>query len=131
VRERTDGPLYFLLLTATHRTYRFLPTFIKEYYPKPGVCTPPIFQDRMDALVRQKFPHEYDPASGIVRTNRPMAVREQRVDLSTVGREDEHASYFADRNPGYLRGDYLVCVCDMAVENRTRLGQKFFALDDE
>lgn len=130
IMRQHDNPLYWLLLTATHRTYRFLPTFLKEYYPRPDLPTPLLFQRRMDALVAQRFPDAYDSSRGIIRTNRPLAVRQQRVSLSVVGREDPHSAYFAKMNPGYLQGDYLVCLGDLSFDNRTRLGHKFFALDD-
>jgi hypothetical protein len=128
--ETQPKPLYLLLLTATHRTYRFLPTFLKEYYPRPDAPTPPIYQNRIEALVHQKFPDEYDAVRGIVRTRRPLSVRQKRVEMATMGMDDVFAKFFAKKNPGYLQGDYLVCIADLSPTNRTRLGQKFLAFDD-
>jgi hypothetical protein len=121
-------PLYWLLLTATHRTYRFLPACFKQYYPRAGVATPPNDQRRLDALVKAKFPKEYDASRGIVRTYRPMSVRQESVEMATRGVAEEHAAFFAERNPGFLRGDYLVCITDLTFPNRTRLGTKLISL---
>jgi hypothetical protein len=123
-------PLYLLLLTATHRTYRFLPAFFKEYYPQTGVAMPAVYQRRLEALVRQKFAEEYDAARGIVRTRRPMSVRQESLEIASKGIDQKDAAFFAERNPGYLQGDYLVCITDLSPPNQTRLGKKLFSLDD-
>ncbi len=123
-------PLYWLLLTATHRTYRFMPTFLKQYYPREGVPTPPIVRERIEALVSRKFAGAFDAAHGIVRTQRPLAVRSERIEMATSGITGKHAAYFAHINPGYLQGDYLVCLADLSPGNRTRLGHRFFTLED-
>lgn len=129
MHEIRPVPLYWLLLTATHRTYRFLPTFFREYYPRPGFEMTPVYRGRLEALVRQKFVAEYDAARGIVRTNRPLLVKRERIDLATAGITEEHAAFFAERNPGYLQGDYLVCITDLSERNRTRLGNRLFSLE--
>lgn len=131
MRDMQGAPLYWLLLTATHRTYRFLPTFLQDFYPRPGVETPVEFRKKMDALAAAKFPTEYDPASGIVRTRRPLSVRSNYVDMATQGLDDEHGEFFAARNPGFLDGDYLVCIGDLSAPNQTRLGRRFFRIDSQ
>ena len=55
-----------MLLTSTHRTYRFMSGFFHEYYPRPLVAMAPGVKARLDALVRIKFPEEYDAARGVV-----------------------------------------------------------------
>lgn len=130
MQEMSPVPLYWLLLTATHRTYRFLPALFKEYYPRPERATPRIHQCRMEALVREKFTTEYDPARGTVQTQRPMAVRQESMDLATQGISERHAAFFAELNPDYLRGDYLVCITDLSPSNQTRLGKRIFTLSE-
>lgn len=127
--EMKGEPLYWILLTATHRTYRFLPTFLQEFYPRPGVETPAAFQGRMQAFAHAKFGANYIAARGIVRTDRPLRVRAERWEMAQEGLDDEHAAFFARENPGYLQGDYLVCIGDLSPNNQTRLGRKFFSLD--
>jgi hypothetical protein len=121
-----EGPLYWLLLTATHRTYRTLPAFFKEYYPRPDAPTPPDVWRRMSALVRKKFPAQFDAASGVVRLNPPLPVRADRRELATRGLSGPHARFFAEHNPGFLNGDFLVCLTDLSPGNRTRLGERLF-----
>lgn len=128
MRDMPEAPLYWLLLTATHRTYRFLPTFLREFYPRPGVETPPAMQRIMDALARTRFASEYDAQRGIVHVERPLKVSSGYVKLATQGLDDEHGQFFAGRNPNFLAGDYLVCIGDLSAGNHTRLGRKFFSL---
>jgi hypothetical protein len=130
MRDMHPEPLYWLLLTATHRTYRFLPAFFREYYPQAGVATPPGDQRRLEALVAARFPGEYDAARGVVRTRRPMSVRQEAVERATQGIDERHADFFAARNPGYLQGDYLACMTNLTRPNQPRLGRKLFNLDD-
>jgi hypothetical protein len=118
------GPVYWLLVTSTHRTYRSLPLLFKEYYPRPDAQTPPDVLRRMAALARMRFPEEYDERQGIVRLRSPTPVRPQRVALATERLSGMHAEFFAARNPGFLNGDYLVCICDLSRDNRTRLGSR-------
>ncbi len=121
-----EGPIYWLLLTATHRTYRTLPAFFKEYFPRFDAPTPPEVRQRMSALTRKKFPAEFDQAAGVVRLNNPMPVRADRRELAARGLSGPHARFFAERNPGFLDGDYLVCMTDLSPGNRTRLGERLF-----
>ena len=131
MQEMRGEPLYWLLLTATHRTYRFLPTFLKEFYPRRERPTPAAMRDRMDTLASAKFGAAYDAASGIVSTHRPMAVRDEHVDLATAGLNDEDGLFFAGTvNPCYLNGDYLVCMGDLSPANQTQLGCRFFSVAD-
>lgn len=130
MRERPDKPLYWLLLTATHRTYRFLPAFLHEFYPRAGVATPSVFQQRLETLVNLKFAGQYDPARGVVRGAKPFEVRDGRTEMAQAGLDDEIGQFFAARNPGHLQGDYLVCIADLSAANRTRLGARFFAQEE-
>jgi len=125
--QQSNGSLFWLLLTATHRTYRFLPAFFKSYVPCRTEPTRPIDQQRIEALVRLKFPHEYNAQTGVVRLRKARPVRESRWALAMEGIDGKHAKFFAARNPGYLNGDYLVCLARLSPTNYTPLGRKFFA----
>ena len=64
MQEMHGEPLYWLLLTATHRTYRFLPTFLQEFYPRRDRAMPAEIAKRMDTLATAKFGVAYNVASG-------------------------------------------------------------------
>jgi len=45
-------------------------------------------------------------------------------DIDELERQD--VRFFLARNPGYLQGNELVCVCELAVDNLKPLAARFF-----
>ncbi len=128
--ERTpDMPAHWLLLTATHRTYRFLPGFYREYWPRPNRETPPEVARLLEAMVRSKFPNEYDAAAGVVRLSNAVPVQPERA-ASIAPTVDERRStdrfvdFFCQRNPGYLQGEFLACTAPLSRENLNAVGRR-------
>jgi hypothetical protein len=115
---------YFLLLTSTHRSYRFLPGFFREYYPHPQRAMPMSLRERRDALVRLKFPDEFDAERGLVRLREATPVRPERYDPATSEPVDADTRYFLEANPDYRRGDFLVCFTEYSRANMTALGRR-------
>lgn len=117
VRElRAD---YWLLITSGFRTYRFLPVFWREFWPwwnAPQV--PPL----LDALARERFGHCYE--DGLVRFERPQVLRGELQEVPTGREVDPHIAFFTSRNPGWARGDELVCLCDLSPANLTAAGER-------
>ena len=117
-----DATSYWILLTATHRTYQFLPGFFQEYYPRADHPMSARHQRILDTFVRMKFPEEYDASRGIVSLDRATPVRHPDEVEAGVPANDPLAQYFIERNPGYLNGDFLACMTRISRENVTRLG---------
>ncbi|MBL9124641.1 MAG: hypothetical protein JNG90_13480 [Planctomycetaceae bacterium] len=126
-RQSRDPRAGLLLLTSTHRSYRFLPGFFHEFYPRFDRPTPPEVQARSAALVRLKFPQEYDPATGVVAPQPETPVRPGREDPAADALTDPHAQYFLRANPGFARGNYLACFAELTWENLTPLGRRVVA----
>ncbi len=118
-------PLYWLLISSGYKTYRFLTIFFKEYYPSVSGPTPPDQQALMDALAAERFGDEYCPSQGIVR----FAVGATPLlagvaDLNAERLRDPHIAFFAARNPGYDRGDELVCLARVHPDNFSGAGRR-------
>jgi hypothetical protein len=119
------GRLWWLLLTSGFRTYRFLPVFWKEFWPRPG-APPPEVQALLDALARERFGPLYLPHEGIVRFPEPQVLREG-LDSVPEGRlADPYVTFFLKANPGWVRGDELVCLTELAEENLTAAGRRMW-----
>jgi hypothetical protein len=136
------NPVYWLLLTSGFRTYRFLSVFWREFYPRydaQGVRLKPDTTARsdvasgfsrtngpalVDALARERFGDRYDPSRGIVRFDRPQVLVPELLDVSSGRISDPHVAFFLERNPGYTRGDELVCVTDLGDHNLTAAGRR-------
>jgi len=127
LRERHPrGRLLWLLLTSGFRTYRFLPVFWREFWPRPEAGTPAEVRALLDHLARECFGPLYDPASGVVRFPEPQILREG-LDAVPEGRlADPHVAFFLERNPGWAHGDELVCLAELAEGNLTRAGRRMW-----
>ena len=111
-------PLYWLLIVKGHRTYRYLSLFAKSYYPSWRVDTPKETQDLMDYLARKKFGDAYRPDKGIVSFESSRGHLKQNwaaTPKHLLKKPD--VRYFLERNPGYHRGEELVCLTELREDN--------------
>ena len=120
------GRYYWLLITSGYRTYRFLPLFWRNFFPCHDAPTPMRDGQLLHHLAAERFGPRFDPATGVVRFERPQALRD-REGLRGIPPErlaDPHVAYFAARNPGHGRGDELVCLCELTDDNLTPAGRR-------
>lgn len=73
-------------------------------------------------LARRRFGDAYDPATGIVRLAEPQRLREGMREIPPRRRQDPHVAFFLRANPGYERGDELVCLARLDDANLTAAG---------
>jgi hypothetical protein len=121
------GPYWWMLITSGFRTYRFLPLFWREFFPRFDAPTPAKYRALMDHLAAERFGQQYDPAAGIVRFANPQQLR-GALSAIPVGRiEDPHVAFFASRNSGYVHGDEMVCLTELTPGNLTAAGRRMTA----
>lgn len=126
-KQSPQIPLYWLLIVKGHRTYRYLSLFSKNYYPRHDVDTPAAQQRLMDYLARQRFGDSYDPDTGLVRLPEPRSYLNE--ELAPIPQKDScrpDIQYFLARNPGYARGDELLCLCELETGNLRRFAREWF-----
>jgi hypothetical protein len=116
-----ESRVYWLLLTSGFRTYRFLPVFFREFYPRDSTRES---TDLVKAIAGERFGERYDPATGIVRFERPQVLVPELLDVPEGRTHDEHVAFFLARNPGYTRGDELVCLSDISDANLTAAARR-------
>jgi hypothetical protein len=58
--QNPTKPLYWLLLTKGHRTYRYLGCFFKTFYPSYKTKTPASIKDFIDLVSLKKFAEFYN-----------------------------------------------------------------------
>jgi hypothetical protein len=126
LRERIGAASrwYWLLITSGFRTYRFLPVFWREFWPRWDAATPPGTQALLDALARERFRAAFDASTGVVRFAVPQVLREELRDLPAGRLQDSHVAFFNQRNPGSGRGDELACLCELSDANLTAAGRR-------
>jgi len=124
--DEPDVPLYWLLLVKGHRTFRYLPVFGKSFYPHWSIDRRDL-KPLMDSLALEMFPADYNPATGIVEFNpsrghlKPDIAQPRDDELERDG-----VRFFLERNPGFVRGHELVCLCEVAEENMKPLTLRLF-----
>ncbi|MBI3930364.1 MAG: hypothetical protein HY319_32810 [Armatimonadetes bacterium] len=121
-QELAPREVYWFLICSGYRTYRFLPTFFREFFPRFDQPTPPATARLLDGLCRQKFPHGYEPATGVVRLEHPAPLKEELAEIPARRMRDPHVAFYARANPGYARGDELACIVRVCRANLTPAG---------
>jgi hypothetical protein len=115
-----DEDLYWFLISQGYKTYRLLPLFFHEYYPRHDRPLPEPIKALIDALATARYPAAYDARNGVIRAN-PHQYR-LRAGLAEVTPErlrDPHVRFFDARNPGHVRGDELCCLAPLTRANFT------------
>jgi hypothetical protein len=118
------GKYYWLLLTSGFRTYRFLPVFWREFFPRHDVATPAHLKQLRDQLTAERFGDQYDLHSGIVRMHHPQRLQGELKMIPVERSADPHVAFFLAHNPGHAQGDELVCLTELSPENLTAAGRR-------
>lgn len=128
LRERylRGNRLYWLLLTSGFRTYRLLPVFWREFYPRYGVRTPPDVQTLLNRLAIERLGSCYQNEKGIVRFTSPHVLRDELREVGPGRQSEPHVAFFMERNPGWCHGDELVCLTEISFDNLTPAGRRMW-----
>jgi len=118
---------YWLLLTATQRTYRILPSCFRSFHPDPKRDPDRDTLALLGKFVQQKFPDEYQAHTGTVVLRRPIPYRSAQEIEAAAGEHHEANRWFRLMNPGYLRGDFLCCLTELTPGNLTSIGQRILS----
>jgi hypothetical protein len=116
IRLNPETEFYWMLISKGVRTFKFLPTFFIEYFPRPGIEIPGNLKQLMDALAHSMYPEQYDPASMIIRALPDgQYLREEFQQFEVPG--NINANSFFQLNPGFTHGDELVCLAKLSLDN--------------
>lgn len=129
-RSLMDGlrgeELYWFLISQGYKTYRFLPIFFHEFYPRHDVLTPPDKQHVLDALARHKYTDRYDAEAGVIRASADQYhLRPGVAEITDQRQRDPHVQFFLERNAGHARGDELCCIAPLTLANFRPAGRRF------
>jgi hypothetical protein len=116
VFAHADAETYWFLISSGWRTYRFLPLFFREFYPRDVGMKP-----LLDRVAAAKFGEAYDARTGVVRLATPAPLREGVSDPA-ARMHDPHVRFFVEANPGHAEGEELACLVRVGVDNLTPAG---------
>lgn len=125
-RQNDGSPLYWFLLVKGHRTYKFLPAFAYEYYPDDSSDRSDLRQ-LAELLAQDRFGTDYNPLTGVIEFERSLG--NLKTDIAyPAARElgNPAVRFFLQRNPGYLQGHELVCLCRIAADNLKPFARRIF-----
>ncbi|NSX53787.1 hypothetical protein [Parasulfitobacter algicola] len=126
-RAAPDIPLYWLLISKGHRTFRYLPAFTYSYYPTPDCATPPDIVDLITAVGHTKFSNTYDPNTGLVRPKDCASGLLESFDgLDPGAHNNKYVRFFLEKNPDFAKGDELLCLCELSHDNLKPMARKQF-----
>lgn len=120
--------VFWLLICAGHRTYRFLPIFFRDFVPSATRRPSPALLRLRDALAAARFGARYDAASGIVRLASPTPVRAELAEPGLSALADPDVAFFLAANPGFSKGDELACLAELSPSNLTPVGRRLAGL---
>jgi hypothetical protein len=117
-RCKPHTAICWFLITKGFRTYRFLPVFFHEFYPRYDMSTPTEDSIRMHAIASFKYNRNFDPTAGVVRaveTTDRLAPRHCIIPQHRL--RDPHVRFFVDSNPAFDCGDELACIARISRSN--------------
>lgn len=121
IDTHADTELCWFLISKGYKTYRFLPLFFREFYPRHDAVTPAWVGPVLDALARSRYPDEYDADAGVIRaTAQQYRLRDGLAEVTPERLTDPHVRFFQERNPGHVHGDELCCLAPLTRANFTR-----------
>jgi len=120
------GRLFWLLLTSGFRTYRFLPVFWRDFHPRHDAPVPVAVRELLGRLAEERLGSAFRPETGIARFRSPQVLRADLRRIPIGRSADPHVTFFTQRNPGWVDGDELVCLTEIAVENLTPAGRRMW-----
>jgi hypothetical protein len=120
-------PLYWLLISKGHRTYRYLSAFAHRYYPHHSKMTPEPIRARMECLARAKFGDYFDAQRGVICFPQSRGhLKAQWAQVREQLHEHPAVRFFLARNPRYHEGQELVCLTEFAADNLRSFARQAF-----
>lgn len=127
--QQPEIPLYWFLIVKGHRTYKFLPAFVKSFYPH-WQDHQPVLKAMADFLAYQKFTDEYNLHTGVIEFSQSHGYLKKQYAIPSDQEKNKPAvKYFLQKNPNYTEGHELVCLCELTYRNLKPLTQRLFTRD--
>ena len=117
--------LFWFLISKGYRTYLYLPLFFHEFYPRVDALTPAFERELITTLGTLKYPGDFDPTTGVIEFGESHGhLQPVLADTPSHRREHPHVRFFLERNPGFARGNELVCVAEISPGNMRGLARR-------
>ena len=115
------GKTYWLLLSKGYKTYKFLPVFFNDFFPRVDTETPKEIQEIIDKFGMEHFGDKYQ--NGVWVEGKDY-LKEDFAGISEAQLKDKNVAFFLKKNPNYSCGNELVCLTELSVDNLNRAGRR-------
>jgi hypothetical protein len=110
-------PLYWLLISKGHRTYRYLRLFARRFFPHEATHDAQLAQLAAE-VARARFGDDFDPRTGVIAFDRSHGhLKEDLAEVPGHIAARPEGAFFLQRNPGYRHGHELVCLAQLTAGN--------------
>ncbi len=113
--QKPFEPLYWMLISKGFKTYLLMANNFPEHWPRHEEPTPGPKQRLIDTCALELFGDHYSPATGVVTFPEPRGQLRRGIADVTPELVERYprVRFFAERNPGWHKGDELVCIARM------------------
>ncbi len=113
--------LFWFLISKGYKTYRFLPVFFQEFYPRYDLPTPSWARRLISECALDRFGEQFCPSTGILKASEHgCRLRSTVADVTEHRLQNPHIAFFNRANPGHAHGDELCCIAPLSRENFCR-----------
>jgi hypothetical protein len=118
---------YWYLMSKGHRTYMYLPLFFHNYYPSAisednDVALKQVI-DRVSTIL---YPENWKPELGVIEFDSAEgALTPDLVQGTYTRKNNAHVAFFLECNPGFYKGDELVCMANLHPDNFKRSAKDY------
>ncbi len=123
-QAKPNNTIYWFLIVKGHRTYKYLPAFTHSFYPHWSIDRRDL-KPLLDNLAHEKFGKYYDPSRGIIAFETTHGhLKRDYVFPKENEKSNPAVRFFLERNPRYMDGDELACICSFDDENLRSLTKR-------
>ena len=103
-----------------------MPSFAYEFHPDPNAERPDL-KLFADQLAMEKFGEDYISATGLVEFENSLGnLKEEVAHPSERELKNPIVRFFLEKNPNYMKGHELVCLCRVAPDNLKPFARRIF-----
>lgn len=118
--QHAEQSLYWFLISKGYKTYRYLPLFFHEFYPRRDTAMPADVDSKLRKIGHWRFRDKFCPALGIVRaTTDSCRLRPEAAPIDVRRLKDPDIQFFVAMNPNHAQGDELCCLAPLTRANLT------------
>lgn len=119
---------YWYLMSKGHRTYLYLPLFFESYYPAPEPGPEQyLFKSIAHEVSNLLYGEYWKPEKGIIEfSDNQGSLKKELSDDSFKKSKSPNIAFFLEKNPGFEKGDELVCITEISADNFRRSVKNYF-----